>query len=911
MALTSADIEQMDMPFDLADCYARFSQKTNIRSTVAQAINWFCRQEFMLKTASERGALVNMTVSGLDYVKRLSRLGPARVKRQSAQETTTPVYRVRREYRMLSDEERRAYHRAINVLKTDTSAEPNKYDAIASFHTGITAISAHGGCNFEGWHRVYLYIYENALREVLPGFTLPYWDSRLDFYMEDPTESILWTDDFLGNGDGVVTSGPFANWATPAGPLTRNVGNDGPLFSHEDVINVTSRFRMADICGDEAPIEYDLEFKHGGGHRFVDGQMGMIETSAYEPAFYMHHVFVDYVWELFRENQDRLSPKLRERIPRPGELMGFGELLVIDGLRNDFTDDIIQYAPPPTCSVSYPDCGSIYLKCERWRGQPICISRTPEEVRVARELIAAANRRRNNNLTGFSGAGLSNPNNPTIGFPNNNLGFRNPRFPPVTNPGIGGQLNLGADISFSLDGGIQINFGGSAQIDNLSCGTPVKKERLNKPHQNTFCVNGKSDTTEWVYVPVKVIYQRPPNYKKYSSFPVEKGQPNMNNDIYSPSAYHNVHKYLHDGNPASYSTCKTTNSGAGEVYLQSDGINYQGSYKEYAVVDHRLAVSMSIAYVAVKNPKVGVSKAFISASDSCGRLCHTSCRVPGSNPTEYRPCSGAITVNSKTPKMFGTDFGNALLEVWNFPETTDCPHFIPDNFFMAVFCDYHDDWPWEMGVPSAPHSIKVDAHDHGSPKPGLSPNLPAQSKKVAGCDLGQGCQVYGECGRCTDNSYHACVGTCGMFARCFYGRYFIQACTENKRYDAATKLCVPATCNDNIVLPVSRQTKTRSGLSVSMIERARSATAGLGCDLGQGCQVYGECGRCTDNSYHACVGTCGMFARCFYGRYFIQACTENKRYDAATKLCVPATCNDNIVLPVSRQTKTRSGYLFQ
>lgn len=581
--------------------------------------------------------------------------------------------------------------------------------------------------------------YENALREILPDFTLPYWDSRLDFYMDDASESILWTDDFLGNGDGVVTRGPFANWETPAGPLTRNVGNDGPLFSIEDVNNVTSRFRMVDICGDKAPIEYDLEFKHGGGHRFVDGQMGMIETSAYEPAFYMHHVFVDYIWELFRANQiiHDVDPTtdypqtFGNELHAPGEEMGFGELLVIDGLRNDFTDDVIQYAEPPSCTVTTPDCGSIYLKCEMRQGTAICISRTLEEVRIARELIAVANRRRPQSLSGFTGAGLNNHNIPHIGFPNP-IDTQNPRFRPVTNPGIGGQLNLGAEISFSLNGGLQINFGGSAQVDNLSCGTPVKKERLNRPHQNTFCVNGKSDTTDWVYVPVKVIYQRPPNYKKYSSFPVENGKPNLNSDIYSPNANHNVKKYLHGGDPAAYSTCQTANSGAGEVYLQSDGMNYQGSYREYAVVDHRLAVSMSIAYVAVKNPSVGVSKAFISASDSCGRVCHTSCRVPGSNPTEYRPCSGAISVNSQTPKMFGTDFGNALLEVWNFPETSDCPHFIPDNFFMAVFCDYHDDWPWEIGVPSAPHSIKVNEHSHGIQKPGLSPSKPAPAKKVPG-----------------------------------------------------------------------------------------------------------------------------------------------------------------------------------
>ena len=36
------------------------------------------------------------------------------------------------------------------------SITPNKYDALAEYHTGMTSVSAHGGCNFHGWHRMYI-----------------------------------------------------------------------------------------------------------------------------------------------------------------------------------------------------------------------------------------------------------------------------------------------------------------------------------------------------------------------------------------------------------------------------------------------------------------------------------------------------------------------------------------------------------------------------------------------------------------------------------------------------------------------------------------------------------------------------------------------------------------------------------
>lgn len=61
--------------------------------------------------------------------------------------------------------------------------------------------------------------------ETACGVPIPYWESGLDHDMEDPTESILWSDDFFGNGNGVVTTGPFRRMRTIlGGPIIRNYG---------------------------------------------------------------------------------------------------------------------------------------------------------------------------------------------------------------------------------------------------------------------------------------------------------------------------------------------------------------------------------------------------------------------------------------------------------------------------------------------------------------------------------------------------------------------------------------------------------------------------------------------------------------------------------------------------------------
>lgn len=45
--------------------------------------------------------------------------------------------------------------------------------------------------------------------EIVCGVLIFYWEFGLDYDMEDLIEFILWSDDFFGNGDGVVMMGLF------------------------------------------------------------------------------------------------------------------------------------------------------------------------------------------------------------------------------------------------------------------------------------------------------------------------------------------------------------------------------------------------------------------------------------------------------------------------------------------------------------------------------------------------------------------------------------------------------------------------------------------------------------------------------------------------------------------------------
>uniref|UniRef100_A0A915Q5D0 receptor protein-tyrosine kinase n=1 Tax=Setaria digitata TaxID=48799 RepID=A0A915Q5D0_9BILA len=235
---------------------------------------------------------------------------------------------IRKEYRMLTDQERKRFHNALIQLKRS-----GEFDKLALIH-GRAAI---------------------ALRQIDPSVSLPYWDSVLDNGLPNPEDSVLWTNEFLGTTDasGAVTGGDFANFMTFQGCQYRANYNA-------------------------------LEYTHGNVHIFVGGDMYDPYTSGNDPAFYLHHSFVDYIWEMYRQQKQTRYQRENDYSPDNqacSSALHFGSALMrpftplrnIDGLSNTYTDNLYEYAPRPTCQ-SGPTCGSKYLFCDRSHGQPRCVS---------------------------------------------------------------------------------------------------------------------------------------------------------------------------------------------------------------------------------------------------------------------------------------------------------------------------------------------------------------------------------------------------------------------------------------------------------------------------------------------------------------------------------------------------------
>lgn len=214
--------------------------------------------------------------------------------------------------------------------------------------------------------------------ETAVGVAIPYWDSTIDYEMDDPVESEIWTEDYFGNGFGEVESGPFNGFITPVGPLIRNIGSDGSLLTKKGILRILSRKKLAEISDGTAADEDDsLEAQHAQVHIWVDGQMNNIKMSTFDPVFWNLHSFVDYIWELFRTRQKTLGINpATDFVPtsKPGHLpndeaRGITGYLNVDGYSNRIAG-LVEYKLTPACPQC---CDSPAMYCDKLKS--VCVGK--------------------------------------------------------------------------------------------------------------------------------------------------------------------------------------------------------------------------------------------------------------------------------------------------------------------------------------------------------------------------------------------------------------------------------------------------------------------------------------------------------------------------------------------------------
>lgn len=511
---------------------------------------------------------------------------------------------------------------------------------------------------------------ESVLKHYDKDITMPYWDSTKEANMENPANSVLWTDDYLGEMNGVVNSGMCGGFRDLRGnPIMRNGGNAGSLFTSYDtrfVINIPNIERLTE------PSPYvTLESAHDNVHNWVGGTMAPIELAPWDCIFWMHHAYVDYLWEVWRYNHNYdMKYPYKAGLPGHGPNTPMKNMPYMRFLGRVPTNKdgysarlakLAYYQLSPTCSAQNTYCGSPDLQCKIGRYASECVS---VDVRFRRETqpFRQANNRGGN-----------------VNFKVNRAGRKKRRAD---------HQGYYEDYEFSVP---------ADQIDNIHI--PIEREPcMGRPIQNNFIADCSSDAKQWVYLPVKVVHLRPQEVV-FKASGHDYGQPSRY-DMYDEHNYAKLNQYVKPGNPAVYEDCMEDESGAFKVRLKSSGLSYFGSYTDYVFVDNRLPVSSHIGYIAVQKPTpYKPTDVLITASDACGRLCKATCRKQVGNHVYYEPCKGTIRVTPDMPLMYGNDFGEAVLSIWEFNgkfTPTESEH----NIYLEFYCDYSNKWIWD----ECPHS---------------------------------------------------------------------------------------------------------------------------------------------------------------------------------------------------------------
>uniref|UniRef100_A0A915PK38 Tyrosinase copper-binding domain-containing protein n=1 Tax=Setaria digitata TaxID=48799 RepID=A0A915PK38_9BILA len=300
---------------------------------------------------------------------------------------------VRKEIRMLNDNERERFFHAIQQIKAS-----GEYDRLADIHRREASGSgAHSGPSFLLWHREFMKRIEIALRLIDPSVALPYWDSTLDQHLPDPRDSIIWSPYLMGETDafGQVINGPFARFPTLEGhpAITRNLGQEGHLFTEQTIEAVYNKNTIDGILAYTAPTRAcpyppnfsALEYYHASVHIWVGGDMKPPLTSANDPVFYLHHSFVDFIFEQWRQmHQNRMQREYEypEEIATCTTSLHFANahmrpfnLINRQGLSNAYTDFMYTYERRPICSQQQPTCNSEFLFCDLYNGPAHCVSK--------------------------------------------------------------------------------------------------------------------------------------------------------------------------------------------------------------------------------------------------------------------------------------------------------------------------------------------------------------------------------------------------------------------------------------------------------------------------------------------------------------------------------------------------------
>jgi tyrosinase len=135
--------------------------------------------------------------------------------------------------------------------------------------------------------------YEQRLQDVVAGTFVPYWDWTTRRAQEEGIPQIFLDETWDNPDTGQTEANPLLSQPTTLinrDPTQRDPGDLSQLVPLRDDV------QNALLAPDYNTFSPDLENPHDSLHGWVGGSMGNIGTAAYDPLFWSHHSFIEYLF---------------------------------------------------------------------------------------------------------------------------------------------------------------------------------------------------------------------------------------------------------------------------------------------------------------------------------------------------------------------------------------------------------------------------------------------------------------------------------------------------------------------------------------------------------------------------------------------------------------------------------------
>ncbi|MGC1171850.1 MAG: tyrosinase family protein [Candidatus Acidiferrales bacterium] len=179
-----------------------------------------------------------------------------------------------------------SYGKAVQAMQALPNTNPLSWAYQAAIH-GTTLSGSntawdtcqHGNYFFWSWHRMYLYWFERIIRKMAddPCWSLPYWNYTSTAERTLPT--------------------PFRDATSPLFTSNRGAGwNTGAASFPSGDVQYSAALSLSNFTNGSSSVE---QSPHNNVHVDIGGLMGVIDTAAQDPIFFLHHSNIDRLWDIW------------------------------------------------------------------------------------------------------------------------------------------------------------------------------------------------------------------------------------------------------------------------------------------------------------------------------------------------------------------------------------------------------------------------------------------------------------------------------------------------------------------------------------------------------------------------------------------------------------------------------------